>query len=64
VHEALTGWLRHEDPGGDRDHAALAAVLMAAVSHFWTMTDVFAGRHPHGIDAERFLGALADLAAG
>jgi AcrR family transcriptional regulator len=64
VHEALTGWLRHEDPDGGRDHAALAAVLMAAVSHYWVLTDVFGGRHPHGVDEDRFLEALADLAAG
>jgi AcrR family transcriptional regulator len=64
VHEALTGWLRHEDPDGGRDHAALAAVLMAAVSHYWVLTDVFGGRHPHGVDEDRFLGVLADLAAG
>jgi AcrR family transcriptional regulator len=61
VHEALTAWLRREDDGAPRDHAALAAVLMAAVSHYWVMSDVFAGRHPH-VDEDRFLAALADLA--
>jgi AcrR family transcriptional regulator len=63
VHDALTGWLRREydDPG--RDHAAIAAVLMAAVSHYWILADVFAGRHPH-VDRDRFLAALADLATG
>ncbi len=63
VHEALTGWLRREDDGGGRDHAALAAVLMAAVSHYWTLADVFGGTHPH-VGEERFLAALADLATG
>jgi AcrR family transcriptional regulator len=63
VHEALTEWVRREsgDPGAD--HAATAAVLMAAVSHYWTLADVFDGRHPH-VDEGRFLGALADLATG
>ncbi len=63
VHEALTGWLRREDDGRGRDHAALAAVLMAAVSHYWTLADVFGGTHPH-VGEERFLAALADLATG
>ena len=62
VHEALTAWLRRED-GDGRDHAARAAVLMAAVSHYWTLADVFGGAHPH-VDEERFLAALADLATG
>ena len=61
VHEAVTAWVAHEDP--DRpDHAAHAAVLMAAVSHYWTLADVFGGTHPH-VDENRFLDALADLAA-
>jgi AcrR family transcriptional regulator len=68
VHEALTEWLRREDADvqhDDRrhDHAATAAVLIAAVSHYWTLADVFGGRHPH-VDEERFLNALADLATG
>jgi AcrR family transcriptional regulator len=63
VHDALTGWLRREDGGAGQDHAALAAVLMAAVSHYWTLADVFGGTHPH-VGEERFLAALADLATG
>jgi AcrR family transcriptional regulator len=68
VHEALTEWLRRQqddpqDGGPGPDHAATAAVLMAAVSHYWTLADVFGGRHPH-VDEERFLNALADLATG
>jgi AcrR family transcriptional regulator len=62
VHEALAGWVERESPEHP-DPAALAAVLMAAVSHYWIFNDIFAGRHPHGVDAERFLGTLADLAA-
>jgi AcrR family transcriptional regulator len=62
VHEALTGWVARESPE-HADPAALAAVLMAALSHYWIFTDIFAGRHPHGVDTERFLGTLADLVA-
>jgi AcrR family transcriptional regulator len=63
VHEALTEWLRREYDDPARDHAAIAAVLMAAVSHYWILDDVFDGRHPH-VDRDRFLAALADLATG
>ena len=63
VFEGLTGWLHREDPDGVHDHEALAAVLLAAVSHYWVLRDLYAGVHPHGVDAERFLGTLADLAA-
>jgi AcrR family transcriptional regulator len=62
VHDAVTEWLRRESPAAP-DHAATAAVLMAAVSHYWTLADVFGGRHPH-VGEERFLDALADLATG
>jgi AcrR family transcriptional regulator len=66
VHAAITEWLRQESPakgGGERDHAALAAVFMSAVSHYWTLADVFGGEHPF-VTEERFLAALADLATG
>ena len=62
VLDALVGWLRREDPTGGHGHQALAAVLPAAVSHYWVLRDVYAGVHPHGVDAERFLATLADLA--
>lgn len=64
MHQALTAFLAREYPDGTVDHEALAAVLMAAVSHYWIMSDVFGGRHPHGVDDERFLATLADLVAG
>jgi AcrR family transcriptional regulator len=64
VHTALTAWLRAQDEGRPgADHAALAAVLVGAVSHYWVLTDVFGGRHPFDVDEERYLGALAALAA-
>ena len=63
VLEAVTAWLAREIPG-ERDPEALAAVLLAAVSHYWIMGDVFGGRHPHDVDVERFLGKLVDLVIG
>jgi AcrR family transcriptional regulator len=62
VHDALTAWLIREKPD-DPDRAALATVLMSAVSHYWVLSDVFGGPHPHGVDEERFLNSLATLAA-
>jgi hypothetical protein len=62
VFDAVTGWLRREDPAGGHDHEALAGVLLAAVSHYWVLRDVYAGEHPHGVPADRFLATLADMA--
>ncbi|GMA23969.1 hypothetical protein GCM10025864_17280 [Luteimicrobium album] len=61
----VAGWLRAqpEEPAGAPDWDALASVLMSAVSHYWVLRDVYDGTHPHGIDEDRYLGALADLAA-
>jgi hypothetical protein len=36
---------------------------MAAVSHYWVLSDVFSGDHPHGVDPDRFTTALADMTA-
>jgi AcrR family transcriptional regulator len=67
VHAALVAWLRTSPAASselmDADVDALAAVLMGAVSHYWIMRDVFGGEHPLGVDEERYLGALAALAA-
>jgi AcrR family transcriptional regulator len=60
VLDAVTEFLRRAAPG-TADPQALAAVVVAAVSHYWIMSDVFGGRHPHDVDPERFLGTLADL---
>jgi AcrR family transcriptional regulator len=60
VHLAVTAFLHRELPEAE-DPEALAAVVMAAVSHYWIMADVFGGDHPHGVDTERFLRALVRL---
>lgn len=61
--EAVTEFVHRELPAAE-DPEALAAVLTAAISHYWIMADVFGGRHPHGIDAERYLGTLMRLVVG
>lgn len=60
VHRGVTEFLRLELPQQE-DHEALAAVIMASVSHYWIMQDVFAGRHPHEVETERFLRTLVNL---
>jgi len=60
VHLAVTAFLRAELPA-EEDPEALAAVVMAAISHYWIMADVYGGRHPHEIDTERFLRTLVSL---
>lgn len=55
-----------ERPGqeaGERDWAAVAAVLVSAVAHYWTIGDIF-GAHPAGVDEDRYVAAFAELAAG
>jgi hypothetical protein len=37
-------------------------VLIGATSHYWLLGDVF-GEHPAGIDEDRYVAALAELAA-
>lgn len=63
VHLALTAWITANKPAPGVDAPALAAVLMAAVSHYWIMADIFSGRHPLNIDEDRFLNALTALVA-
>jgi AcrR family transcriptional regulator len=64
VHEAVERWLEYEaGPGSpERDWAALAAVVVGAVSHYWLLRDVFGG-HPHDVDEGRYVTALVALAA-
>lgn len=61
-HAALTGLLQRVLPGCD-DPAALAAILIDAVSHYWLMTDLAGDEHPSGVPRERYLAALASFAA-
>jgi hypothetical protein len=37
--------------------------MIAAVSDYWLIADIFGGSHPLGVGREAFLDALADLAA-
>jgi len=65
VYRVLAAWLRSEAAAPAAAHVdleALAAVLVSAVSHYWVLTDVF-GTHPLGVDEDRYLGVLADVAA-
>lgn len=48
---------------GDQDWDALAVVVLSAVSQFWVESDAYGGLHPSGIDAERYLRALAQTIA-
>ncbi len=61
-HTALTSVLERLLPGCD-DPPALAAILIDAVSHYWLMADIYGGEHPSGVPQERYLAALANLAA-
>jgi len=65
MYHAATQWLAAQaDPKGPkRDWPALAAVLAGAVSIYWLLCDVF-GQHPAGIDQDRYVAALVELAAG
>jgi AcrR family transcriptional regulator len=42
---------------------AVSLVLIAAVSDYWLLADIFGGTHPLGVGREAFLDTLADLAA-
>jgi AcrR family transcriptional regulator len=62
VFRAFAGWLRSQSADRvDRDWDAIAMVLMGAVTHFWLLGDIF-GRHPTGIDEDRYLSAVVALA--
>jgi AcrR family transcriptional regulator len=63
MHDGVTEWLRREFPEHP-DPAALSAVVLAAVSHYWIFDDIFDGRHPHEVGADRFLDTLVDLLLG
>ena len=63
VYRVVAAWLPEQagPDAGQHDWTALAAVLIGAVSHYWLLCDVF-GEHPAGIDEDRYLAALAELA--
>ncbi len=65
VYRVVTQWLATQagPQAPQRDWEALAAVLIAAVSNYWLLRDVF-GEHPTGIDEQRYVAALVELAAG
>lgn len=64
VHEATTTLVAQLAGTENEDHdwAAIALILQGATAHYWLLTDLF-GEHPTGIDAERFVSAIADLAS-
>lgn len=62
LHEATTALLTELAEGHDQDWAAIAVALQGATAHYWLLTDVF-GEHPTGVDEERFVAAMATLAA-
>jgi AcrR family transcriptional regulator len=65
IYQVVAAWLAEQagPRGRGRDWPALAAVLVNATSHYWLLGDIF-GRHPAGIDEDRYVAALAELAAG
>lgn len=64
VHAGLLAWLETQPGHEGVDLAAVAAVLMGAVSHYWVMADVFSGEHPLAISEARYLEVLVDMTTG
>lgn len=64
VYTIVQGWLelQAEDADPNQDWEALAAVLVGSTAHYWSMVDIF-GEHPTGVDEDRFVAAIAKLAA-
>ena len=64
VYQAVGTWLAEQagPRAPERDWPALAAVLVNATTHYWLLGDVF-GQDPAGIDEDRYVAALAELAA-
>lgn len=48
--------------GPDPDWDAVAVVFVGAVANYWLLRDLY-GEHPSGVDEERFVDALARVAA-
>jgi hypothetical protein len=64
IYQVVATWLADQagPAAPQRDWLALAAVLVNAASHYWLLGDVF-GQHLARIDQDRYVAALADLAA-
>lgn len=64
VYQVVAAWLAEQaGPGSpQRDWLALAAVAVNATTHYWLLSDIF-GQDPTGIDEDRYVAALAALAA-
>jgi AcrR family transcriptional regulator len=64
IYQVVATWLADQagPAAPQRDWLALAAVLVNATSHYWLLGDIF-GKDPAGIDQDRYVAALADLAA-
>jgi AcrR family transcriptional regulator len=64
VYQVVAAWLAEQaGPGSpQRDWLALAAVAVNATTHYWLLGDIF-GQDPTGIDEDRYVAALAALAA-
>jgi AcrR family transcriptional regulator len=64
VYQVVAAWLAEQaGPGSpQRDWLALAAVAVNATTHYWLLGDIF-GQNPTGIDEDRYVAALAALAA-
>ena len=63
IQAMLAHWLSAQsDSAQVLDWDAVASVLMGSVSHFWLLRDVM-GTHPAGLEEERFVSTLAEVAA-
>jgi AcrR family transcriptional regulator len=65
VYRVVAAWLAEQagPRAPERDWLALAAVAVNATTHYWLLGDIF-GEDPAGIDEDRYVAALAELAAG
>ena len=63
AHETLVDWLRgQQEVDDDVDVEALAMILTGALTHYQAITDG-QDEDPFGIEEDRYLTAIADLAA-
>jgi hypothetical protein len=64
VHRAVGSWRAAQAARGfvEREGAALVAVPIRAVAHYWLLTDIFTS-HFSGVKEDHYSIALVDLAA-